>query len=188
MILAGGKSARMGSDKALLRLGGTTFIETLARTLGRVVDGVVISAGEPGKYEDTGIPVIPDVRRNCGPLGGIHAALLGITTARALVVACDFPLVSAEECARILAADPGADVVIGRCAGRLQPLFAVYSKTTLPVMERRLDEGRYSVRGCLDELNVAIVELADRVRMSNINTPRDYSRLRAPGTAPAVRT
>lgn len=164
----------MGSDKALLKIGGTTFVERIAGILANVVDEVVISAGDEGKYSVPGIPVIADTYRNCGPLGGIHSALTHISTERVLIVSCDLPLVTAAACKRMVDTVTGNNVTIARCAGRYQPLFGVYNKNILPDLERCLREGRYAVMAFLDELIVTLVDFPDPALISNINTPEDY--------------
>jgi len=177
VILAGGKSTRMGSDKALLRLGGKFFLERIAGSLSPVADTVVISAGEVGKYSELGFPVITDIHHDCGALGGIHAVLSQISTSRAFFISCDLPLVTEVACQRIADTVTGNDVVIGRCDGRIHPLFGIYNKNVLPVVERCLAVGRYSVMSCLEELIVTVVDFSDPALMFNINTPEDYRRL-----------
>jgi len=164
-ILAGGKSARMGSDKALLNFGGMSFIERIAGTLAGVADPVVISAGEGGIYSALGLPVVTDVHAGCGALGGVHAVLSQMSTSRALFVPCDLPLVTPGACRRLADADTSNDVVVGRCAGRLHPLFGIYTKKVLPVV---------------------VVDFPEPALLFNVNTPEEYNRLLDGDTVPSA--
>ncbi len=179
VILAGGESSRMGSDKALLTVGGVSFLSQIRAEVAGVTGEVVISAREDGAYPETGSRVIADRFRNCGPLAGIHAALSSIDTDRALVVSCDLPLVPAEACRRLLAADAAGDVIIARSDSRLQPLLGVYDKAILPELERCLRDGRYSVLDFLNEVYVTVVDFGAAAWLLNVNTPGDYALIRA---------
>ncbi len=179
VILAGGESSRMGSDKALLRIDGVSFLERIRETLHGVIGRVVISAREESGYSVPGTPIIGDVFKNCGPLGGIHAALSAIPTARAFVVSCDLPLVTPEACRRILTTDAPDDIVIARVGTRLQPLFGLYHKKILPELERALRQGRYSVLDFLNTVDVTVVDLGPSAGLVNVNTPGDYEGIRS---------
>jgi len=186
VILAGGTSRRMGTDKALLTLGGSTFIELIARTLTGIVGDVMISAGDVSKYRNFNLPVISDLHPGCGPLGGIHAALSSVPTGGALIVSCDMPLITGAECERLGSALPANDVVIARWGGRLHPLPGIYRKAVLPVLERRLAEGRYSVLDFIGEVPVTVVDLPETAAVSNINTRGEYQSIRAAVSGPPV--
>ncbi len=186
VILAGGTSRRMGTDKALLTLGGLTFIEIIARTLIRIVGDVMISAGDVSKYRRFNFPVIPDVHPGCGPLGGIHAALSSAPGEGALIVSCDMPLITGVECERLGSAIPRSDVVIARIGGRLHPLPGIYRKGVLPVLQRRLTEGRYAVLDFIGEVPVTVVDLPETAAASNINTPGEYQSIRTALSGPPV--
>jgi len=177
VILAGGKSTRMGRDKALLDFGGVSFIDRIAASLSGVTEPVVISTGEGGRYPQAGLPVVTDNCPGCGALGGIQAVLAHMSTPRALFVPCDLPLVTSAACRRMAEAVMPQQVIVARCGGRLQPLFGIYGKEALPVIERCLASGRYSVMACLEELDVAVVDFSDPALLFNINTPDEYGRL-----------
>lgn len=179
VILAGGESSRMGSDKALLTIGGVSFLAQIREVLSGVTAEVVISAREEGLYPGIGSRVIADRFPDCGPLAGIHAALSSIPTTRALVVSCDLPLVPAEACRRLLAANVAGDVVIARSDSRLQPLLGLYDKKIVPGLERCLREGRYSVLDFLNEVYVTVVDFGAAPWLLNVNTPKDYALIRA---------
>ena len=175
VILAGGESNRMGSDKALLTIDGVSFLNRIRETLSGVVGDVVISAREEQDYTVPRSRVIGDVYKNCGPLAGIHAALSAIPTPRALVVSCDLPLITPEACRRLLTADVPDDVVVARSEGRLQPLFGLYHKKILPALERYLRQDRYSVLDFLNGVDVTVVDLGPSAGLMNVNTPGEYA-------------
>ena len=122
--------------------------------------------------------MVGDIFRNCGPLGGIHAALSAIGTSRALVVPCDMPAVTETACRSLLAAGlPGDAVIIAMGGGRPQPLFGVYPKKILPELEAAIRQGRYSVLDFLRRVRVSMVDPGCPRGLVNVNTPGDYAEL-----------
>ena len=192
VVLAGGKSRRMGGEpKALLPFGGGPLIRHIVETLESVLPGCLVVTNTPELYAFLDRPMVGDVFPEGGSLGGIYSGLLAAATPSALCVACDMPFVS-PGFVRYLADRAGeADVVIPEVAGELQPLHAVYGRACLPAMERRLRANRLKVTGFFDDVRVLIVpaETAARFRdpallFMNLNTPEDLARARAlwPGT------
>lgn len=175
VILAGGGSSRMGTDKALLSLGDRTFIGSIAGMLGTLFADVMIISDHAERYGFLGLPVQEDIRKDAGPLGGIHSALSSMKTHYAFIIACDLPLVSQGACLRILSAQPRDDVVVARNGDRIQPLFGVYSKDVLPEAEDRLGRGENSVMNFLERLRVTVVDFQSPSQIRNINTPEEYA-------------
>jgi molybdopterin-guanine dinucleotide biosynthesis protein A len=175
VILAGGGSSRMGTDKALLSLGDRTFIGSIAGTLGFLFNDVMIISDHGDRYGFLELPVQEDIRKDAGPLGGIHAALSSIKTHYAFVIACDLPLVSRGACLRVLSAQPRDDVVVARNGDRIQPLFGLYSKGVLPEAEERLGRGENSVMDFLEQVRVTVVDFQSPSQIRNINTPEEYA-------------
>ncbi|HJQ31133.1 MAG TPA: molybdenum cofactor guanylyltransferase [Pyrinomonadaceae bacterium] len=182
-ILVGGVSSRMGSDKALLRLGGRTFVELAAEALGAVAGVVRVVGSRPGA-EGHGLAVVRDVYENLGALGGLHAALAACGARWAAVVSCDLPFVTAELLAR-LASFRGEDcdaVAPLQEDGRPQPLCALYAAAACrAVAEELIREGERRPRALLKRVRtrwVAFEELADLPGSAdffrNVNTPSDY--------------
>lgn len=138
-VLAGGKSTRMGQDKAMLQMDGRTLLERALEVLRQVASEVRI-LGPRERYAGYGVPVIEDIFPGCGPLGGIHAALSSAQTRLNLIIAVDTPFLSAEflrfiaECAW----SSGATVTTPEIAGYRQPLCSVYSREFLPIAEQAL--------------------------------------------------
>lgn len=175
-VLAGGRSSRMGQDKALLQLGGVTLVERCLGKLRAVCDEVAIAGGQP-ELELYG-RVIPDEAPGCGPMGGIVAALEQSSHEWNLFLPVDAPFVP-EECLRELlqaAAEGGCVAVIARADGRLQPLCGAYSRTMLPVLRRELAEGRWKVAPALDLAGrVRVTDFANVKWFANLNTPAEFS-------------
>lgn len=175
-VLAGGRSTRMGQDKALLQLGGVTLVERCLGKLRAVCDEVAITGGQPG-LERYG-RVIPDEAPGCGPLGGIVAALEQSAHEWNLFLPVDAPFVP-EECLEALlqaAGQGGSVAAIARADGRLQPLCGVYSRTMLPVLRRELAEGRWKVAPALELAGrVHVSDFANTQWFANLNTPAEFA-------------
>jgi molybdopterin-guanine dinucleotide biosynthesis protein A len=187
VILAGGKSRRMGgSPKALLPFGGRPLIEHIAETLRSVLPDCLVVTNTPELYASLGLPMVGDVFPEGGSLGGIYSGLQAAPGDAALCVACDMPFLSAPLVAYLAGRAGEADVVIPDTAGELQTLHAVYGKTCLPAMKRRLLVGQLRIVGFFDEVRVlripvdAIERFADpATAFMNLNTPEDLARARA---------
>lgn len=145
-ILAGGKSSRMGTDKAFVDFEGWTL---LARALevARSVTSEVSIVGSKEKFAPFG-PVLEDVFQNCGPLGGIHAALRASTTELNLVLAVDLPFVTKAFLRYLIGEANGApDVaaIVPRAQGHWQSLCGVYRREFVAVAENALRAGKYKI-------------------------------------------
>lgn len=138
-VLAGGKSTRMGQDKAALQLDGRTLLEHALEVL-RQAAGEVRILGPRQRYSGYGVPVVEDVFPGCGPLGGIHAALSHTNTRLNLIIAVDTPFLSAEFLRFMVerALSSGATVTAPEIAGYRQPLCSVYAREFLPIAEQAL--------------------------------------------------
>ena len=186
-ILAGGRSSRMGSNKALLDVGGRGILRRTADLLRPLVDDLFVVANDPEPYAGLGLPVIPDVHPGLGAIGGIHAALAGAAHPAVLCVACDMPHLAPGVAGLLLAAgDEGCDAVLPIVRGFPEPLLALYRRSALPGFERAIAAGRLRVVDALEGLRVrhlAERELAaadPRLRsFVNVNTPAELAAARA---------
>lgn len=182
IILAGGRSSRMGSDKALLELGGLTVLERLIRELETVASRIVIAGGTKAVYERFGKEVVTDRYPGAGPLAGLHAGLESSTTRWNLAVACDTPfanrglfraLLERAEAAEETAArvDRASDLAAGASGGfapteailartpeRAHPLLAAYRRSVLPGLEARLRAGRLKMTAWTETLCTEYIE------------------------------
>jgi molybdenum cofactor guanylyltransferase len=192
VVLAGGKSRRMGGEpKALLPFGGRPLIQHIVESLESVLPGCLVVTNTPELYAFLGRRMVADVFPEGGSLGGLYAGLLASGTPSALCVACDMPFVSPAFFAYLSGRAGEADVVIPEAAGELQPLHAVYGRGCLPAMERQLRANRLKVIGFLDEVRVLTVPAATvagfrdpELLFMNLNTPEDLASARARWPAP----
>lgn len=177
VLLAGGRSARMGRDKATLPLPDGTLLERIVRVIGPAFREVIVC----GAAAPAGARAVADRRADSGPLAGIEAGLSEARTAEAFVLACDMPRVSARLASLLLERSRGHDVALPRVGDRDQPLCAAYTRTTLPKLSSYLGAGGRrvatfvasldAVRVGEDELTRAGIALEE---LSDIDTPADY--------------
>jgi molybdopterin-guanine dinucleotide biosynthesis protein A len=184
-VLAGGKSRRMGTDKAMLPFGGLPLGAWVARRLQQVCGNVAV-VGEPAKYSGWGFRVIEDIFPAAGPLGGIHAALSDSKTELNLIVGCDMPYVTPEFLEFLLGAAAAADVdgvVPASAAFGYEPLCAVYKRSCLVPMECALRAGRRRISEVFPSLRLRTVPPAEWHHydqegrlLQNLNTRDEYER------------
>ena len=177
-MLAGGKSSRMGRDKALLPFRGGALAGYAAATVAAAA-GSVILIGDPQKYGHLGYTVLPDRKPGAGPVGGIESALSYTAADWNLVRACDMPGISAEFLRGLMdaAERAGADALAptGPC-GRLEPLCAVYHRRCRETLGRALEAGVRKVTDAPAGLEVARLAVDDAACFENLNTPEEWAR------------
>src|SRR5947209_5535106 len=176
-VLAGGRSSRMGRDKALIEIEGTRLISRVAHAVCAAA-GTATLIGDPEKYGGLGYPVQPDIFTGCGPLAGIHAALTASGSDWNLILACDMPEVEAAFLTELLdrAGQAGKDCLLPAGeSGRPEPLCAVYHRRVLPAVERALERGVRKVLEGLAGLQVEVAAVSGPGPFRNINTPADWS-------------
>lgn len=180
IILAGGKSNRMGTTKALLEVGGITLIERVARVLSKVCSEIIIAGGQPDELGHLGYPMVPDLYSGCGPLSGIHAGLTAAGNRYSFISACDTPFLNEKLIRLIASRADGYDAVILKTGQFFEPLCSLYSKGFIPAAETSIKNGVYKVTAALElvkwtAVTVDSTEVTDlRKSLFNINTPRDY--------------
>ncbi len=184
-VQAGGKSSRMGVDKALLDFGGQPLIQHLLVRLSSLASETIITTNHPDGYRFIGLPLIPDVIPDRGALGGLYTALRAATYPLVAVVACDMPFASPNillTCRDILMADPDLDAVIPSTKHGLEPLHAIYRRETcLPAVKAAIEADRWKMISWHGDVNVRVLlpdEIArldpDGVAFENINTPEEF--------------
>jgi molybdopterin-guanine dinucleotide biosynthesis protein A len=185
VILAGGASHRMGTDKSFLDLGGTPVIGHVIEILTAVFSRVLIITNDPDKYARFGLPTRPDIIPGLGVLGGIHAALSHIADDAAFVAASDMPFIKPAVVDYLIGAFQDTDAVVPYLAGEYEPLLAVYSRRCLGAVERTIADRKRRAVDLLPSVRLKVIredELAaidpDLISIFNINTPEDYERAR----------
>jgi molybdopterin-guanine dinucleotide biosynthesis protein A len=184
-ILIGGRSRRMGANKALLPLSpeGPCIVELVARVLRTVADDIILvgASDDRDTYDALGLCQIPDIVPAAGALGGIHAALGAARHEHTLVVGCDMPFLNPTLLHHMAALPRDYDALIP-LVGRPQPLHAVYARSALPSIDAALAARRYRVTGWLARATVRIVPRATITAFDpalrscfNVNTPDDLA-------------
>jgi molybdopterin-guanine dinucleotide biosynthesis protein A len=183
-VLAGGESSRMGCDKAFLKLDGETLLQRTLRVVKRVTANAWI-VGDARKFSFAG-PVVEDVFRNCGPLGGIHAALSASETELNLFLAVDLPFVSAELLGYLVreARQNGAAVTVPEAEGRLHPLCAVYRRKISEHAAQALLRRENKIDALFKAVETRVVSQSElrlagfpETMFCNLNTPQDLESL-----------
>ena len=139
IILAGGKSRRFGSDKALSLFRGKPLIHTVINTTREITDNIIIISNSPQKYDFLPFPVVADLIPDCGPLGGIYTGLSYSNCEKNLVLPCDMPFVTSECLNYLIANTNGNDITVPYHQNLLEPLCAVYSRSCLPYIKAQLE-------------------------------------------------
>ena len=179
-ILAGGKSSRMGADKAFLELQGRPLL-VRAIDLARAITSDVRIVGDAEKFASFG-PIIEDTFRDSGPLGGIHAALRSSTTDLNLILAVDLPFLTAAFLRLLVerAEDSSAVVTLPRTAQGWQPLCAIYRRAFADAAEKALRGGNFKIDALFDQVPVQPLDEADLYESGfslnifhNLNTRED---------------
>ena len=196
LILAGGKSTRMGQDKAWLMLDGRPLVMRVIDRVLPLVDEVIVSTNQPDAF-DAWLPDLPvpahtvaDRYPGAGPLAGLHAGLLAARCDLVLALATDMPFVNPTLIRYLadLATDADVDAVVPQIPSPetgqigLEPLHAIYRRTCLPAIERCLETDQRRVVNLLDQVRVRVVT-PDEIRphdprfrsFANVNTPQDWS-------------
>lgn len=184
VILTGGSSRRMGRDKALLPFQNSTLLGTLVK---RFTDSgtVAVSVDRPGRFPLYGAFELIDPFPGQGPMNGVIAAFRETEADEILLTAVDLPCGDPALAARLSALRGDSDVCLVRRGPKgIEPLFAVYGRSCLPVAEECLQQGRRSVMALLDRVDVRYVtpeELSgfnlERI-FTNVNTPEEFERLK----------
>lgn len=182
VILAGGHSSRMGTDKALLEINGKRFIGAIADEMSFFAEKY-IARGAMEEITENTWQVIPDIYPDCGPLGGLHAALTACKSDALLCVPCDMPLIGAELANELCAhlSEEYDAVIVKDTDGRIHPVCGIYKKTAADVIEQQLLAGNYRMMHVLDRLRITYVVPDDPMKekqLSNINTPEDLRMLK----------
>lgn len=188
LLLAGGKSRRMGRDKASLLWNGQPFVELIAGQLAvfeeRLFSVGVARAPLPPPWRS-----VADVYPDCGPMGGLHAGLSACRSPYLAAVSCDLPLLESSLPLHLFSLAGGDyDAVVPVSPdGRVHPLCAVYRKDLAPLLEARLQNGNYRLMDALASCRLRRVPVdgAFARMLTNVNTPEDYQALLAKNPAHA---
>ena len=182
-ILCGGKSCRMGFDKAFLQEGDSYLLQHNATRLRSMFERVMLVSDTAEKFADYDVfdscRIVTDHYPGTGPLGGICTALEESKDPYVFVMACDMPGPNLNLVEQMRSRLGEAQVVVCEHEGRFETLFAFYHRSCLPVFTRMIGENILKPRRAFDELRVVTLHLPpERADTSfiNLNTPEDLSR------------
>lgn len=183
IILAGGKSRRMGLNKAFLKYGSTTFIEHQIAMLRNIFDEILLSANDANAYTHLKLPMVSDVLPERGPLSGICAGLSRAKSSHAFVIACDMPFINEKLILYLQSLIGDYDVVVPQTNRGLEPMHAFYSRNCIQPIYRCLEDGRLRIVDFFSEVNVKIVGETEFAGLDaslqsliNMNTPDEYKK------------
>ncbi len=183
VILAGGRSTRMGFDKQMLTAEGRRLTEHLIDSLSPRFSDIMVASRTPELYDQKKVRVIEDIHEGIGPLGGIHAALTKAKSEFVFVIACDMPYLEPAYIDYMMArlAEQTYNACVTERGGYLEGFHAFYHRSALPVLEEEIGQERYSVQRFLKKANTLIISEKTAASFlpawrvfDNLNTPEDY--------------
>jgi molybdopterin-guanine dinucleotide biosynthesis protein A len=192
VILAGGKSSRMGINKSLLKIDDVTLIERIYDILKSVFENVIISTNDHELYDFLPIVKVEDVYKGFGPLSGIHASLKFVTTEKIFVVSSDLPFLLPSLIQHLLEVKTDEPIVLPKAENRIQYLCGIYSKSIFTIADnilsanfesleknRPFKKSSVSLWNFVERIGAEIVDVEEKVfymkdTFFNINTPEDF--------------
>jgi molybdopterin-guanine dinucleotide biosynthesis protein A len=179
VILAGGKSERMGEDKAFIDLEGQPFIKRILQVVEGLTKEVMVIANTKD-YTALNVPVYPDLIENCGPVGGIYTAMRKVKTPYLLILSCDIPLLKRAVLEHLIEESIPCDANILTTKERWQSLTAIYNSRTMPIFKKALDTKKLKLRSLLPLMDLHKIACPANLIpcLNNINTPSDLKKIR----------
>ncbi|MBX9723765.1 MAG: molybdenum cofactor guanylyltransferase [Candidatus Obscuribacterales bacterium] len=181
IILCGGRSKRMGRQKAFLPFAGKTLIEHMHDLMAELFAEVILVSNNPDEYEHISSNLVRDIIPNRGPLVGILSGLLVSNYNRAFVVPCDMPFVDKHLVRKMAMHKCDSDMLIYSHAGRNEPLLGIYSRNCISALEEAIFEGNDLAQDFIStsraDLFVFPTERGANAAHFNVDTPADYGKL-----------
>ncbi|MCK3682556.1 molybdenum cofactor guanylyltransferase [Maribellus sp. YY47] len=181
IILTGGKSSRMGTDKALLELDGKTLLSRAVDLCSQFCDEILISS-DAEEHRVGSYRLVEDEVKDCGPMGGIYSCLKASSNQWNFVLSVDAPFVTKDFIAFLKGETNNFDAVVPLHDGKKEPLIAFYRKTVLSQIEVKIGEGNYKLHFLLQEVNTNFVESGEWFKkypelFRNLNYPEDIGNI-----------
>jgi molybdopterin-guanine dinucleotide biosynthesis protein A len=177
IIMAGGKSRRMGQDKSMLMVNGEPVIKHIFEQLRPHFSQILVSSDDVLRYSFLGVQIVQDEDTGKGPLMGIASTLRASANQINFVIACDIPEVDLHFVRQMVRESNGFDAVVPQSGpSQYEPLFAVYKKSTLPAIDHAMASGNYRITEALGDCKVNYIDLANSQQLKNLNTMKDYQR------------
>jgi molybdopterin-guanine dinucleotide biosynthesis protein A len=156
ILLAGGKSRRMGEDKRSLLVGEQTLLERGLVVLRSIFQDVLVVIAKDSDPLGVDVRVVRDQVPECGSLGGLYTGLLQATTPWIFVVACDMPFLNHAVIDQFTNRRGAVDIVMAKLAGQLHPMHALYGKGCLPVVEQMIQSRRLKIQGMVSQSSLRV--------------------------------
>lgn len=175
IILAGGKSSRMGSDKGFLKLNDKRFVLYSIEALKPLVSEILI-VSDNENYDTFGYKRIEDIIKHSGPVAGIYSGLKASKTEYNLILSCDIPLIKTLILNKLIdAIDDTSEVIQIESNGKTMPLIALYKKSIAPTFKNALDNDERRLRTVLKSLitKTIILDASEHNSTKNVNTPNE---------------
>lgn len=183
VILVGGKSRRMGRDKAFLEIEGKPLFQRVLELFQESFSRVVLVGGAPERFAAYDLPLLPDIYPG-SPLGGIYTALSQVETGHIFVSSCDIPFPSRAVLRYLCSLSDGFDAVVPETLKGYEPLFALYRKNCLDPVRSQLESGDFCAYAWYPQAKVRVVSPAELVSLDpegtafcNINTPEQFAQI-----------
>ena len=178
-ILAGGKSTRMGTNKALIKIDNQDMILHSLNLAAKFTKAVFIS-GEKAEYHGFNIPMVKDKINDIGPLGGIFSCLQQSTSTYNLFLPCDVPYLSESVIQKLINSifTNNYQAVIAKSHKGNEPLISVMNKNILPTIQTQIELTDYKMQNLLAKINYSFIDFSElsnsnTLLFNNINTPTD---------------
>lgn len=155
VILVGGKSSRMGQDKALMTVGGIQVLSKILDVFETLFDEILIVTNRRGRFSDCGYPEVVDLIPDCGPLGGVYTGLHYAKSDPVFVASCDLPFIHASIVKFLIKEANSYDIVLPDIGGKLHPLHATYSKRCMPYMREWIESNSLNLTRFINEVDVS---------------------------------
>ncbi|MBW1977775.1 MAG: molybdenum cofactor guanylyltransferase [Deltaproteobacteria bacterium] len=180
VILLGGKSTRYGKNKAFVEVCGIPLIERVVSAMRSVFEHVMLVTNDPREYAYLELPMVEDLIKGLGPIGGVYTGLKTVPGKAGFFVACDMPFLNTSLIRHMVASKAGYDVVVPKIDWMIEPLHALYTKKCIPAIKKLIDTGQLQIIKFLSEVNTLYVDEA-QIRafdphlkcFLNINKPKD---------------
>lgn len=179
VILAGGKSSRMGTDKGLVEFRGKPLVKYAIDLLHPLCEEIVISTANVD-YLQFGYQTIADLVPSCGPMGGMFSVMHSLPAKRYFFLSCDVPHLPSALAKEILLHQDNAEIIVPvHSQNRCEPLFGLYSRSVLPSLVRQIEQGNYKLQDLLKTCNTYYFNVPENLNANplylfkNVNTPDD---------------
>lgn len=183
VILAGGKSSRIGQEKAFLKIGERTIIEEQMSTLYNIFDEIIIVTNNRNSFKNMDTKVVTDIVPDSGPLGGLYSGLSVSSNIHSFLIGCDMPFINLELIKYMIENIGENDIIIPLSTKGKETLFAIYSLNCLETIRQQIELRNLKLLDILKFHKVRYIpheeiEKFDPKESSffNVNSPKDYEK------------